>query len=107
MTLIQFKRRITAIKLKHRTDFGHDWYVQILNTSKHWPKFLKRRSLIQISVSWNDQASWPFIQIQSGGGSVFSILLWVYKFGFDVDLFSSTWNFERLEELDKTLNEQE
>jgi len=107
MTLIQFKHRMTIIKFKHRIDFGHDWYVQILNTSKHWPKFLKRRSLIQISVSWNDQASWPFIQIQSGSGTVLSILFWAYKFGFDVDLLSSTWNFERLEELERNLDEQE
>ena len=34
------------INFKHREDFGHEWYVQLLNV-KGW-------SLLQASVSWND-----------------------------------------------------
>ena len=81
------------IKFKHREDFGHEWYVQILNIGK-W-------SLLQASVSWNDYPSWPYIQIKSGTGSILSILFWVYKFGFDIGFIERTWNWERLEKLDE------
>ena len=83
------------INLKHREDFGHDWYVQVL-TIKNW-------SLLQVSVSWNDYPGWPYIQIKSGSGSTLSILFWAYKFGLDVDILSRTWRWDYREEL----NEQE
>ena len=83
------------INLKHREDFGHDWYVQVL-TIKNW-------SLLQVSVSWNEWPSWPYIQIKSGTGSTLSILFWAYKFGLDVDILSRTWRWDYREEL----NEQE
>lgn len=80
-------------KFKHREDFGHEWYVQILNT-KNW-------SLLQVSVSWNDFPSWPYIQIKSGTGSTFSLLFCAYKFGLDIDILSRTWRWDYLEELDE------
>jgi len=83
------------INLKHREDFGHDYYVQILNV-KNW-------SLLQASVSWNDYPSWPYIQIKSGTGSTLSILFWAYKFGLDVDILSRTWNWDYME----NINEEE
>ena len=83
------------INLKHREDFGHDWYVQVL-TIKNW-------SLLQVSVSWNEWPSWPYIQIKSGTGSTLSILFWAYKFGLDVDILSRPWRGDYREEL----NEQE
>ena len=70
------------INFKHRYDFGHDWYVQVINV-KGW-------SLLQSSLSWNDYASYPFIQIKLGGGSTLSILLWVYKLGFDIGIIERT-----------------
>ena len=73
------------INFKHRYDFGHDWYVQILNV-KGW-------SLLQVSVSWNDYPGWPYIQIKSGSGSTLSIMFWVYKFGFDIGIIERTWNW--------------
>lgn len=78
---------------RYREDFGHEWYVQFLLTDR-W-------ALIQASVSWNEYPSWPFIQIQSGGNGLLSILFWAYKFGFDIDLFSRTWNWDYLTELDE------
>ena len=83
------------INFKHREDFGHDWYLQVL-TIKNW-------SLLQVSVSWNDYPGWPYIQIKSGSGSTLSILFWAYKFGLDVDILSRTWRWDYREEL----NEQE
>ena len=82
------------INFKHREDFGHDWCVQILNI-KNW-------SLLQLSVSWNDWPSWPYIQVKSGSGSTFSLLFWAYKFGLDVDILSRTWKWYYEEECDYT-----
>ena len=86
MSLINFKCRKFLIKYNHREDFGHEWYVQILN--------IRRKSLLQASVSWNDYASWPYIQITSGSGTALSILFWAYKFGFDIDILSRTWSWD-------------
>jgi hypothetical protein len=80
------------ISFKHREDYGHEWYVQVLHN--------KRWALLQTSVSWNDYAGWPYLQIKSGTGTLLSIMLWVYKFGFDIGVCEHTWNFEYLNELD-------
>jgi hypothetical protein len=80
------------ISLKYREDYGHEWYVQVLHN--------KRWALIQASVSWNDYAGWPYIQIKSGTGTLLSIMVWVYRFGFDIGVCEHTWNFEYLNELD-------
>jgi hypothetical protein len=79
------------ISFKHRRDYGDEFYVQVLHN--------KRWALLQASVSYNDYSSWPFAQIKSGMGSLLSIIVCVYKLGFDVDVFSNTWNFEYLNEL--------
>jgi hypothetical protein len=89
VNLINFKHHKFLIKYNHREDFGHEWYVQILN--------IKRWSLLQLSVSWNDYPSWPYLQIKSGSGSTLSILFWAYKFGFDIGLIERTWDWNRLD----------
>jgi hypothetical protein len=80
------------ISFKHKVDYGDEWYVQILH-SKYW-------ALLQTSVSWNDYASFPFLQIKMGSGTLLSIMFWVYRFGFDIGICEHTWNFEYLNELD-------
>ena len=80
------------ISFKHREDYGHEYYAQIFHN--------KRWALLQASVSWNDFASFPFVQVKSGMGSLFNLMVCVYKLGFDVDIFSRPWNFEYLEDLD-------
>jgi len=77
------------VNFKHREDFGHEWYVQILNV-KNW-------SLLQASVSWNDYPGWPYIKISSGTGSTLSIMFWAYKFGFDVGIIERTWRWGHVE----------
>ena len=89
MNLINFKHHKFLIKYNYREDFGHEWYVQILN--------IKRWSFLQLSVSWNDYPSWPYLQIKSGSGSTLSILFWAYKFGFDIGLIERTWDWNRLD----------
>ena len=83
---------MNLITFKHREDYGNEYYVQVLH-SKYW-------ALLQASVSWNDYASCPFIQVKSGTGTLLSIMFWVYKFGFDIGVCEHSWNFEYLEELD-------
>ena len=77
---------MSLVNFKHREDFGHEWYIQVLNV-KSW-------SLLQASVSWNDFPSWPYIQIKSGSGSTLSILFWAYKFGFDIGILERTWKWD-------------
>lgn len=81
------------ISFKRREDYGTELYVMVLHT--------KRWALLQASVSWNDYAGWPYIQIKSGTGTLLSIMFWVYKFGFDIGVCEHTWNFEYLEKLDE------
>ena len=90
---------------KHREDFGDEWYIQLLNTGRHVPKFMKNWSFLQASVSWNDFPGWPYVQITFGSNGLFSILLWVYKFGLDVDILSRTWRWDHVENIDENETE--
>jgi hypothetical protein len=87
---------MTLFQFKHREDFGHDWYVQILNI-KNW-------SLLQLSVSWNDYPAWPYIQIRSGSGSTLSILFWAHKLGFDIGILERTWRWDYKDEQETELD---
>ena len=80
------------ISFKYREDYGHEWYVQILHN--------KRWALLQASVSWNEYPSWAFVQVKSGMGTLLSIMVCVYKLGFDIGVREHTWNFEYLNDLD-------
>jgi hypothetical protein len=80
------------ISFKHHYDYGNDWYVQILHT--------KRFAFLQASVSWNDYASWPYLQIKCGCGGMISVIFWVYKFGIDFGFLEHTWNWDYMEDID-------
>jgi len=88
---------MNLIQFKHRYDFGHEVYVQILNIR---PKKYQW-SLFQFSVSWNDYPSSPYLQITMGSNGLLGILFWAYKFGFDIDVFSRTWNWDYMKEVDE------
>ena len=47
-----------------------------------------------------DEPCRPYIQISSGNGHLLSVLSWAYKFGFDIDVVSRTWNWDYLEKVD-------
>lgn len=83
---------MNLIKFSHRRDFGDDYYVQVL--------FNKKWALFQVSVSWNDEPSWPYFQLKSGTGSTLSILFWAYKFGIDVGFLERTWNWDYMKDID-------
>ena len=80
------------ISFKHREDYGTELYVQVLHT-KYW-------AILQASVSWNEFASFPFLQVRFGMGSLVNIMFCIYKLGFDIGICEHTWNFEYLEDLD-------
>ena len=84
---------MSIINLKKRIDYGTDWYVQILNV-RNW-------SVLQVSVSWNEYPSWPYLQIKSGSGTMLSILFWAHKFGFDIDIFARTWNWDYMDQVEE------
>ena len=73
------------ISFKHREDYGHEYYVQVLHN--------KRWALLQASVSWNEFASFPFLQVRFGMGSLVNIMFCIYKLGFDICICERTWNF--------------
>jgi hypothetical protein len=81
------------IKFNHREDFGHEWYVQILN--------IKRWSLLQFSVSWNDYPGFPYLQITMGSNGFFGLLFWAYKFGLGIDILCRTWKWDYLDKLNE------
>jgi hypothetical protein len=87
---------VNLFRFTYTEDFGGTWYFQLLNFNKHCPAFMKRRSLLQWSFSWNDYPSWPYIQLTFGSSGVMGILFWVYKFGFDLDFLTYTWKMESL-----------
>jgi hypothetical protein len=82
---------VKLISFKRREDYGTELYVQVLH-NRYW-------ALLQASVSWNDYAGWPYIQIKSGTGTLLSIMFWCYKFGFDIGVCEHTWNFEYLNDI--------
>lgn len=91
---------MNLLTLKHRYDYGHDWYAQIINTGRHVPEPFKNISLLQISISWNDYPSYPYLQIKSGSGDVLDILFWAYKFGIDVTILGRSWCWDYMEGID-------
>jgi hypothetical protein len=81
---------MSIIKFRHQYDFGHDYYVQVLNIRK-W-------SLLQVSFSWNDYAGFPYLQINMGSNGLFGLLFWVHRIGFDVSILSRTWKWDYLKD---------
>jgi hypothetical protein len=75
-------------------DFGTDYSFQFFTVK---PKTYQW-SLLQVSLSFNDYAGFPYLQITSGGNGLLSILFWVWRFGMDVDICSRTWKRDYREE---------
>lgn len=67
----------------HR-DYGKDYYFFFLKSKKY--------TALQISFSICDYPDFPHLQITFGGGRLFGVFAYCWKFGFDLDLFSRTWS---------------
>jgi hypothetical protein len=87
---------INLFRYTYKEDYGHSWNFQFLNCSKHTPKLIKRRSLLQVCFSWCDQPTMLYFQVSGQPSCPLSVLIWGYKFGIDVDLCAYTWKFESL-----------
>lgn len=74
------------VKFSHIYDFGHSWYLQILKG--------RNRTLFQTAISWNDFPDFPYFQVKFGGGCLFSIIFFAYKFGFDIGIIEYTWYYD-------------
>jgi hypothetical protein len=59
--------------------------VQVLN--------IKKWSLFQTSVSWNDFGM-LYLQITMGSNGLFGFMLCLGKFGIDFDILSRTYSFD-------------
>ena len=81
------------IKLTHRVDYGQDWSVHLFNTTKHYPKFIKNYSLLQISLGWMESACGPYLQINAGQGRLLGFIFFAHKFAIDIDILGPTWNW--------------
>ena len=88
---------MNLISFKRKEDYGTELYVQVLHN--------KRWALLQASVSWNEYAGWPYIQIKSGTGSLLSIIFWCWKIGFDIGICERSWNWEYMKDLNVKENE--
>jgi len=68
---------------KIRQDWGKDYYFTFLKGRKY--------SLIQVSFSVCEYASFPHFQITMGGRKLFGIFVYAWKFGADIDILSGNW----------------
>ena len=91
------------INFSIRKDFGTEYYLKVMSFGKHIPKPLKGRTVIQLSIGYDNYYSWPYMQITSGSNSLFGVLLCVYRYSFSFDLLGYTWNFSAH---DKALEEE-
>lgn len=66
-----------------REDYGTDLYFSFLKTQSY--------TFLQVSVSFCEFASWPYLQITLGQNKLFGIFCYFYKFGADIDVLGRTW----------------
>jgi len=85
---------MTPIQFKHWEDFGHEWFIQVLNTSKHYPRPFKLMSVLQVSIGWCDFPSNPYLRLELGQSRLFGLVFFIYKFSFNIDILSQTWHTE-------------
>ena len=68
---------------KTRSDYGKDYYFTFLKGQKY--------SLIQVSFSICEYASFPYVQVNIGMGKLFGFFVYAWKFGADIDILSRNW----------------
>lgn len=79
-----------VIEFQRKYDFGHELIISLLKGKKY--------SAFQLSLDWYDYgASWPYFQMSSGMGRVFSFLFSIWRFGISFDIAGYTWPGDYLE----------
>ena len=78
-------------RYKRHEDFGVEHIFSLLRG--------KEFSLLQVSVGWDDYASWPYIQVSSGNNSLLDVLFYAYRFSLSFELIGRNWvhYFDRTE----------
>jgi len=64
---------VKLIDYCHYEDYGHEWYFQILNTSRHWPKWVPRFALLDVVIQWDEYPAteiFPMLLISFGSRSL-------------------------------------
>ncbi len=69
---------------RQKEDFGTEHIFTLLKG--------KRRSFIQLGLSWNDYCGAPYFQLAIGNNRVIDILFWAWKFSFCFELLGITWD---------------
>ena len=75
--------KFKAFEFNHIVDFGHEYQLKLLTLGDY--------SVFQVSLSWADYSSGPFLQLQSGGGTLLSVVAFAGKLGIDLDFFGRYW----------------
>jgi len=89
---------MNLISFKHREDYGTELYVQVFNFGKYFPRPLKNSSLLQFSFGWMEFPSNLYVQVTIGSGGLFGLIFMLYKFSFDLDILSRTWDWNYMKE---------
>jgi hypothetical protein len=76
--------KFKALEFNHIVDFGHEYQLRLLTLGDY--------SVFQVSLNWaDDYLSGPFLQLQSGGGTLLSVIAFAGKLGIDFDFFGRYW----------------
>ena len=76
-------KRFKFLEFKHKEDWGSDVYLTFLK-GRHF-------SFLQLSLGWTDYPAYPYLQVSSGCGRLFSLIFWCYKFALDFEIIGRTW----------------
>jgi hypothetical protein len=67
-----------------RDDFGKEYCLTLFKFEK--------KSLIQTSVGWADDASSPLLHLNMSSSGLLSFFFYIHKFSFCFDFIAYTWH---------------
>ncbi len=72
------------LEYRQKEDFGTEHIFTLIKG--------KRRSFIQLGLSWNEYPGAPYFQLAMGNNRVIDILFWCWKCGCALEVFSNNWD---------------
>ena len=72
-----------------RKDYGREYCLSLFLTERY--------SLLQVAFDIGEYSKWnepPYLQVNMGGGKLFSLFFMISKFGICLDLFGKNWREE-------------